>query len=230
MKPVLIFRHVPHEGPGFLADFLQEEGIPFELIAIDRGDPIPETPASPMVFMGGPMSVNDPLPWIAKELELIQKAHDRNIPMLGHCLGGQLIAKALGGEVVKNPVPEIGWFEVERIDNPVAEAWLDGLPRRFLAFHWHGETFTLPQGAAHILRSDHCENQGFALGDTLALQCHVEMTAALVKTWAQLFKDEITPSPTVQSPEAMTADLDKRVAELQRAARVIYRRWIETFA
>ena len=94
MKPVAIFRSSPIEGPGYLSDFLDERGIPWQLIRIDSGDEIPTRidPFSGLVFMGGPMSVNDPLPWIADELALIRQAIDRGIPVLGHCLGGQLLA------------------------------------------------------------------------------------------------------------------------------------------
>jgi len=96
MLPVLIFRHIAHEGPGYLGDFLREKKIPYEMICVDQGESVPDTAdgTSALVFMGGPMSVNDPLPWIADELALIRQAIDRGIPVLGHCLGGQLLAQA----------------------------------------------------------------------------------------------------------------------------------------
>ncbi|MCG8324358.1 MAG: type 1 glutamine amidotransferase, partial [Thiotrichales bacterium] len=111
MKPVRIFRHIEFEGPGYLGEFLTRRNIPFEVIAVDQGDNIDPDPgnASALVFMGGPMSVNDELDWIDLELNLIRNAYSRDIPMLGHCLGGQLISRALGAEVIQNPVREIGW-------------------------------------------------------------------------------------------------------------------------
>lgn len=101
--------------------------------------------------------------------------------MLGHCLGAQFISKALGGTVTRNPVREIGWLPVARVDTPAAAVWLDGLPHEFEVFHWHGETCTVPVNAERILASRDCSNQGFALGNTLGLQCHIEVTAQMVR-------------------------------------------------
>ncbi len=229
MKPILIFRHIECEGPGFLAEILAEKDLPFTVIAIDRGDAIPENSdeASALVFMGGPMSVNDPLPWIDQECRLIRHAVDRDIPVLGHCLGGQLISKALGGVVQKNPVREIGWFPVDRVSNGAADEWFSDLPARFEAYHWHGETFSIPEGSERILSSAFCANQGFVAGSTLALQCHVEMTAPMVRQWADLYRDEISqPSQSVQSHDDMVANVEQRALGLQQAARVLYERWI----
>ena len=132
MKPVAIFRHSPTEGPGYFATFLAQQNIPLDLIEIDAGEPAPTdiSAYSGLVFMGGPMSVNDDLPWIASELSLIREAVRLDIPALGHCLGGQLIAKALGGSVTKNPVKEIGWGEVSVVDQAAARAWFGDSPDR----------------------------------------------------------------------------------------------------
>ena len=101
MKPVAIFRHSPTEGPGYFATFLEGHGIAWELIPVDAGAPVPTSPEAyaGLCFMGGPMSVNDPLPWIDHTCALIRSAVAAGIPVLGHCLGGQLMAKALGGEL-----------------------------------------------------------------------------------------------------------------------------------
>ena len=125
MKPVAIFRHAPTEGPGYFATYLERRGIPWREIKIDEDEPVPENPRefSGLVFMGGPMSVNDDLPWIAPVLQLIRASVDANVPVLGHCLGGQLMAKALGGEVTRNPVKEIGWGRVDVLDSPAAIEW-----------------------------------------------------------------------------------------------------------
>src|SRR3569832_2166194 len=195
--------------------------------ATDRGDAVPDNvrEASALVFMGGPMSVNDPLPWIADELRLIRAACTAGMPVLGHCLGGQLIAKALGAEVRRNAVKEIGWHPVEQSD---ASIWLDVLPRRFEVFLWLGETFDLSPGAVPLLRSFWCEHQAFARGSAHALQCHIEMTSAMVSEWAELGRDELqSRSPSVQSPQTMTAELAVHVAALHRVADVIYRRWLD---
>lgn len=231
MKPVAIFRHALTEGPGYFATFLQHHGIPWVLIKVDEGQPLPhQVPDySGLVFMGGPMSVNDDLPWIRQEFELIREAVQREIPVLGHCLGGQLMAKALGGEVRKNPVKEIGWGEVKVEDNPAAKSWLGDAPNTFLSFHWHGETFTLPPGAARILSSQWCENQAFALGRHLGLQCHMEMTPELIKSWCETGAREIAANkgPSVQTAQAMQSDLENRVQQLQRIADKLYNQWVK---
>jgi len=230
MKPVAIFRHYPTEGPGYFATFLDERGIPWVLVKIDENAAVPTsaTQFGGLVFMGGPMSVNDDLPWIAPLLALIREARDRDIPLLGHCLGGQLISKALGGVVGKNPVKEIGWGEVQATDSEIARAWL-GEVGAFESFHWHGETFTLPPGATRIMSSRYCENQAWVFGKHLALQCHVEMTADMVQTWCAQGAKEIADNPgsSVQTAAAMQADLARRVKTLNRVAERIYQRWIK---
>lgn len=233
MKPVAIFRHVDHEGPGHLGAFLDSHGIPQHLIAVDRGDAIPDTAAafSGLVFMGGPMSVNDDLPWIPHTLELIRRAVAADIPVLGHCLGGQLIAKALGGAVTRNPVKEIGWGEARVTATPEASAWF-GEVHTFPAFHWHGETFSIPAGAARILETPHCAQQGFVLGKHLALQCHVEMTAEMIARWCQVGADEIaaTDSPGVQSPDAIMAGIEANLPAMSAVADRLYGHWLEGLA
>ncbi|HWS13098.1 MAG TPA: type 1 glutamine amidotransferase [Rhodocyclaceae bacterium] len=230
MKPIAIFRHSPGEGPGYFATFLDRHSIPYVLVKVDAGDPVPSDPAgfSGLCFMGGPMSVNDDLPWISRELELIRAAVAAGVPCIGHCLGGQLMAKALGGTVSRNPVKEIGWGETAVTDSEPARAWFGGL-RGFLSFHWHGETFTIPPGATAVLSSRYCANQGFVLGPHLGLQCHVEMTEAMIRLWNRQWADEVNgnPGPSVQTPEQMYADMDGRLMLLHEVADRLYSRWIE---
>jgi GMP synthase-like glutamine amidotransferase len=230
MKPIAIFRHTATEGPGYLAGFLDERKIPWQLIRIDAGDAVPQSASaySGLVFMGGPMSVNDDLPWIPPVLELIRDAVAKDIPLLGHCLGGQLISKALGGVVSRNPVKEIGWGEVMVPDNDVARSWFGGI-KKFQAFHWHGETFTLPQGAIHLLSSDYCTNQAYAIGKHLALQCHVEMTAEMIAVWCKVGMDEIaaSSSPAVQSASEMQRQMNDKLPRLNSVADRLYSHWVK---
>jgi GMP synthase-like glutamine amidotransferase len=230
MRPLYIFRHIACEGPGYLAEVLERHNVPAQLIRIDAGDRIPDSlqDCSGLVFMGGSMSVNDPLPWIEQELELISKARAIDMPVLGHCLGGQLISKALGGEVTANPVKEIGWHPVRSSNTACAARWLAGLADQNTLFHWHGETFSIPNGAELILENDNCAHQAFAIGNTLALQCHVEMTAAMVREWATLYQQELADAAgAVQSAAGMTTDLDARIRAAQQVADVLYEHWLE---
>ena len=171
MKPVRIFRHVANEGPGYFAEVLERRDIPYQMIHIDQGETVPPEveDVSGLVFMGGSMSVNDDLPWIAEELALIRRAAEAGVPVLGHCLGGQLISKALGGVVSANAVKEVGWHSVQRADNKPARDWLDTLPQEFEVFHWHGETFSLPQDATLLLTSPACAHQAFVWRNMLVI-------------------------------------------------------------
>jgi len=234
MKPVAIFRHSLTEGPGYFVTYLERIGRPWQLVRIDAGDAVPSTPAafSGLAFMGGPMSVNDPLPWIAQVLDLIRESVHLDVPVIGHCLGGQLMSLALGGTVGPNPVKEIGWGEVTVLDDPVAAHWLGGGLPSFLSFHWHGETFTVPPGARRVMASRHCENQAFAFGRHFAMQCHVEITAELIASWCSSGVDEIaaSPGPAVQSPDEIQRDLSARLARLHAVSERIYARWVEALA
>lgn len=230
MKPVAIFRHSPTEGPGYFATYLDARCIPWNLIAIDRGEAVPEDPKSfsGLVFMGGPMSVNDDLPWIPEVLDLIRAGVAADLPVLGHCLGGQLMSRALGGKVGRNPVKEIGWGTIEVADNPVAREWFGPDVKQFESFHWHGETFSIPDGAVRIMGNRNCENQGFVLGRNLGMQCHVEMTEALIDAWCESGAEEIAASktsPAVQSPEQMRKKLQGRLAAMRGIANRLYDRW-----
>jgi GMP synthase-like glutamine amidotransferase len=229
MKPVGIFRASRSEGPAYFASYLDRRSIAWQLLPLDEGAPVPRDARlfSGLVFMGGAMSVNDDLPWIAPVLELMREAVRKDVPVLGHCLGGQLMARAFGGSVRPNPYKEIGWGEVRVCDNGVAREWLGEL-QAFETFQWHGETFSIPPGATRVLENAHCTNQAFALGKHFGMQCHVEMTQELVENWIATGEEEMraaTSSPAVQRPEEMRRELPERLARLHAVADRIYERW-----
>jgi GMP synthase-like glutamine amidotransferase len=227
MKPVAVFRHSPGEGAGYFATFLEAHSIPWKLIAVDAGEMPPSTPDdySGLCFMGGPMSVNDELPWLLPTFDLIRLAVARGVPTIGHCLGGQLMSKALGGSVSRNPVKELGWGAVRTTDAAAID-WLGDIAH-FDAFHWHGETFTVPPGATRILESSYCTNQAFAMGAHLGLQCHVEMTEAMIRLWCRQWAEEkAAPGPSVQTPEQMLENMGSRLTAMRAAADRLYTRWI----
>ncbi len=231
MKPVAIIRHSLTEGPGHFATFLDSHSLPWILIRIDAGDPVPHScdNYSGLCLMGGPMSVNDELPWIPPLLDFIRKMMAADKPVIGHCLGGQLMSKALGGQVTRNPVKEIGWGAVSVVDSPLAREWFGDI-RSFESFHWHGETFSIPAGATRILESAACSNQAYVLGKHLGMQCHVEMTAAMIDDWCASGADEIAAAgsiPTVQTPEAMRVGQEARLMALNQSAETLYRHWIK---
>ena len=233
MKPVAIFRHAAHEGPGHFGTYLTRRAVPWRVIGIDEGEPVPARPHAylGLAFMGGPMSVNDDLPWIPAALDLIRGAVNAGIPTLGHCLGGQLMAKALGAAVTRSPVKEIGWGRVDVLENAAAVRWIGEGVGSFECFHWHGETFSIPSGATRVLASAHCENQAFVMGPHLGMQCHVEMTPDLIRSWCGDWETEVEAlgrrMPSVQTPAQMTVALEDRVRALHAVADRIYDRWTD---
>jgi len=241
MKPVAIVRHTKTEGPGYFATFLDLRSIPWQLIAIDRGDAVPSRAGafSGLCLMGGPMSVNDPLPWIADECALIRDAVAESVPVLGHCLGGQLISKALGGRIGANSVKEIGWGKARADTNGDSEgelarhwlgAWLNATAGLADVFQWHGESFSLPPGAQRLLTNDFCANQAFVLGPHLALQCHVEMTPEMIALWCAGWPAEVQGlvelPACVQTPQQMLAETAARLPAMRRLADQLYSVWI----
>ena len=229
MKPIAIFRFYNIEGPGYLGSFLDAHSIPWKLFKIDGGANFPSNPEnfSGLVFMGGTMSANDDLPSISSALILIRQAIRVNIPVLGHCLGGQLLSKALGGEVSRGAIKEIGWGKVVVADNTIARKWFGNL-YEFESFHWHGEYFTLPDGATRLLSSKFCENQAFSIGVHLGMQCHLEITEKMVNTWYEAGAEEIENSSgtAVQSFEEVQVNLTNRVTALNEIAKNLYLKWV----
>ena len=230
MKPVRIFRHIACEGPGYLGTLLDKQHVPYEIIRIDDNQPVPQSldDVSGLVFMGGSMSVNDPLDWIAAEVKLIKAARQQDMPMLGICLGSQLIARALGVTVGKGKGMEIGWSHVHKIEPQHSDGWFDGLDDQFTAFHWHGDTFPIPQDATLLLGSDCYPHQAFSIGNTLALQFHLEMTADMVREWVALYQEDVhSGHPCVQAEDVLLAETDARTRELNAVADVVFSNWIK---
>jgi GMP synthase-like glutamine amidotransferase len=229
MKPIAIFRTARSEGPGYFATYLEKRSVQYCLVALDAGEAVPRDARgfAGIVFMGGAMSANDALAWVAPALELMREAVRNDVPVMGHCLGAQLMSRAFGGAVRANPVREIGWGEVRVADNAVAREWLGEL-QSFGSFHWHGETFSIPPGATRLLENAHCPNQAFALGKHLGMQCHVEMTPELVESWLKTGADEIqaaSSSPGVQQPDEIRQDLKGRLDAMHEVANRLYDRW-----
>ena len=228
MKPVAICRYAAHEGPGYFGTWLSSHNIPWRVVKIDEGETLPAVgDMSGLAMMGGPMSVNDELPWIAPMLGLVQKSVSADVPVIGHCLGGQMLAKALGASVTANPVKEIGWGRVEVSATPLAQRW--GPRVAFTSFHWHGETFELPAGTTRIWSSAHCANQAFVLGNSIGMQCHVEMTQEMIEAWCRTGRREIerniNRSPAVQTVDEINREMAAKLQSLHSVADRVYTQW-----
>jgi GMP synthase-like glutamine amidotransferase len=233
MKPVLILQNMRHDGPAYLATWLGRQGIAHELVDASLGHPLPSSISgyAALAVLGGAMSANDPLPFLRGAEQLILQAMDQGRPVIGHCLGGQLMARALGARVAASPAPEIGWQPLEVMDTPEARAWFGAGPHHHV-MHWHYESFELPPGARWLAKSDACPHQAFSLGPHLAMQFHVEIDEPKLQRWL----DDGDPSwadalaqhgSTVQSKAGILAEAAQRMATHQRLADRIYGCWWE---
>jgi GMP synthase (glutamine-hydrolysing) len=184
---VLAFRHVPFEGLGLIEPALASRGIAFDYADLYQDGELPDTSAyDGLIFLGGPMSANDPLPFLKSELRALDRALAAGTPVLGVCLGTQLLAKALGASVYRNTAPEIGWFDIHFTQAAQNDPVFSGLNPVETVFHWHSDTFDLPSGAELLARSERTERQAFRCGHGVyGLQFHLEVTPGMISNWCE---------------------------------------------
>jgi len=184
---VRAFRHVPFEDVGHIRPVLESRGVSLECVDLYRPEAsLPDTGVDALIFMGGPMSVNDGLPYLEIEMSLIRDSVPGGVPVFGVCLGAQLIAKALGAGVEPNAQKEIGWFNVQLTEAAAADPVFRDLGPELTVLQWHAETFDLPQGATLLASSPLCRNQAFRLGSaTYGIQFHPEVTADMIADWCR---------------------------------------------
>ncbi len=206
-------QHVPFEGPGIIADFLKGRGHEITSTHIYRGEKLPLIDDIDwLIVMGGPMGAgeNEQFPWITEEIKFIKDAAGRGKTVLGICLGAQMIALALGAAVYKNQYREIGWFPLT-LSPEISGTVFDGVfSDRVEIFHWHGDTFSLPEGAVLIGSTFACRNQGFLIDERIAaLQFHLETTPSSAEALIQNCSDEMDDSVFVQTGEYILSDNGK---------------------
>ena len=212
-----VFQHVAHEGLGSLEPLFAARVASIAYTRFfSRELPPGPTAYDFLIVLGGPMNVYevDLYPWLTPETAAIRAALDSGKPVLGLCLGAQLLSVALGGTVTRNAHREIGWWPVEKISGPseATEHWAaEAFPELFTTFHWHGDTFSIPPNATALFRSEGCAHQGFAWGErAVGLQFHPEITPAAIEQWiAESVAEgggDLKPGTYVQTLEAMKAD------------------------
>jgi GMP synthase-like glutamine amidotransferase len=221
----LIFQHIACEGPGLLGDFLRGQGVSLHTVHLDRGDAIPD-PADfdLLVVLGGPMNVyeEDRYPFLAPEDRAIRRAVAAGVPYLGFCLGSQLLAKALKARVTANPVKEIGFFDVSLTPAGRGDPLFRGVAEPLPVFQWHGDTFAIPAGAAHLASSPRCAHQAFRHGEAAyGFQFHVEVTRPMVEEWLRLYAEEVAATPGLDAGRIL-AEADGQLTRMAGATERIF--------
>lgn len=210
-KRALILQHTATEGPGILEVILRERGWRQKIVHLYKGDSIPRhlDTFCLAIIMGGPMSVHDEVvyPFLRKEKTFIRRAVGMGLPLLGICLGAQLIAWAMGAGVYRGAVKEIGWYKARLTAEGGADPFLAHFPADFVAFQWHEDTMYLPDGACHLVTSNRYYNQAFRLGEwTYALQFHLEMTREIIEAWLHESDEEFISSEENGLPDKILSE------------------------
>jgi GMP synthase-like glutamine amidotransferase len=217
-EPWVVLQHVPHEGPGALAPAIRDTGADVQVVRIDGGERVPSPEAvgamAGLVVLGGPMGVHDDLPWLEAERALLRAMVEEGRPVLGVCLGAQQLAAALGADVVTGPEPECGVGEVHLTAAAVSDPVFGAAPTPLPCVHWHGDTFSLPEGAVRLAGNDAYENQAFRVGAcAYGLQFHVEVTGSLAAHWGP----HLPPGVYIRATD---------VAHVSRAGEGVVRRFV----
>lgn len=233
MKPVLILQHQTPERPAYLATWLSKHNIKYTTFNAGSGQEFPSSinEYSALAVMGGGMSANDPLISNRQAEILILQSMYRDLPVIGHCLGGQLMAKALGGVISASPKPEIGWQPIRYADTSITNEWF-GVSPTDIVIHWHYESFSIPNGATLLASSEACPNQAFAIDKHLAMQFHIEMDEEKAAAWTE---DEdpkwVTAREqydTVQDKEQIINGIIPNITKHKATADSIYTNWLKT--
>ncbi len=222
---VLVFRHVAFEDLGMIAPALESRGLGWRYVDWfqDAEAEAPWRGAAGLIFMGGPMSANDDLGYLRREMTLIEKAWRAGKPVLGVCLGAQLIAKAAGARVYRNAVKEIGWAPIFFTDAAGRDPLFAGLGRSEVVFHWHGETFDLPAGAEWLAWTPACRNQAFRLDPWVwGLQFHLEVTPEMIADWCAAAENQADVRELPASPDPW-----EHAERLARLAALVFGRWAD---
>jgi len=229
---VLVLQHLIEDGPGYLGQWLDEQGVAWQVRCTEAGDPYPDSVRGyrGLAVLGGAWSANDERPSLRQAEALIQEADALGIPVIGHCLGGQLMARAFGGRVEKLAQPEVGWLPMQIGRSASARGWL-GVAPQATVFQWHQDSFVqLPPNAELLASSPACVHQAFAMGQHLAMQFHIEITPAKITDWlthpGEAYPVHVLLYPhSVQDPARMHAATQQHLAGSQALASHIYSTW-----
>lgn len=210
---VLVFQHIECEGPGYIADFAAARDLELNVIRTFDETSIPDPRNSEaLIVLGGPMNVyeEERYPWLVTENKAIQAAIANDVPYLGMCLGSQLLAKALGASVGRNPVEEIGFGDIRLSHEGLQDPIFRGLPNVVPAFHWHEDTWELPVGSTLLASSDACPHQAFRYGRAYGLQFHIETSPKMISDWIDEYSGQLHSCGLLEHADSMRAEAEAR--------------------
>jgi GMP synthase (glutamine-hydrolysing) len=227
---LIVLRHVPYEGPGLIEDMLEGRGLPYRIIDVfEEGVPLSAAGFTGIVSMGGPMSVTDGTEEIEREKTLLLEAMDRDIPILGVCLGAQVIASALGALIYAGNHLEVGWGEVTLTESGLSDPLMAGVDHHLPVLHWHGDTFDLPENAVNLACSEKYENQAFRVGGkTYGLQFHLEVDEEMVREWVEV--DREGDEGIVSEPEAILDGISLHLDRVRFGGALVIGRFLDLVA
>ncbi|HSB83938.1 MAG TPA: type 1 glutamine amidotransferase [Nitrosarchaeum sp.] len=208
MSDVLIIHNTRIEGSGHLGELLSNDGFNIHSVHA-KHEKLPETKYSLVIILGAPESANDDLPYLQAEQKLIKKTVSDDIPLLGICLGSQLIAKTFGAKVYQGPKKEIGFYHDLIIDNN--SELFSGFANPFTVFHWHGDTFDLPEKATRLAHSENYPNQAFQIGSAVGLQFHLEVNEEMINLWLDKTQEKLHQIPYI-NPQKIRYDIDENIS------------------
>ena len=225
MSDVLFVQNTRIEGSGYLGDLVKEDG--FTTLSVHaKQEKLPEKDFSMVVILGAPESANDDLPYLQKEQEIIKKNVEKEIPVLGICLGSQLIAKTFGGQVYSGPKKEIGFYN-DLIAEP-SSSLFSGFDNPFTVFHWHGDTFDLPVGASRLVHSKIYPNQAFQFKSAVGLQFHMEVNEEMVNLWLDNTEEKLRQIPYID-PDKIRSDIDENISIVKSNMKNFYNNFKSSF-
>lgn len=231
-KRVLALQHCWDDPPGYLGEILQEHGIACEVVNVEEASMPKLNGVDAIISLGGPQhaGADDKYPYLAEEKVLIRQAVEQDIPFLGICLGGQLLAHALGAAVTRHTMTEFGFIEIEVTDEGKTDPLFDGLPDRQLVFHWHVDTFALPSGAVWLATNQNTTNQAFRVGQrAYGLQYHIELAPGMLDTWIQYpeYRQEIIGILGPDAPHMLEADRRKYYPTYRDHTRMVFENFLK---
>jgi GMP synthase (glutamine-hydrolysing) len=218
-KTILIVKHIAQEGPGLIGRYFIDDGWELRTIELGNGEKLPDSlhDVSAVIILGGPMNVDeeDVYPFLKEEEKFIRKVLIEEIPMLGICLGAQLIAKTCSAAVTKASEKEIGWYHVKLTEEGQEDSLFRGLPKNITVFQWHEDTFELPDNGVLLAQSKKCRNQAFRIGnDVYGLQFHIEVTDDMIEIWMKGEEGKVNVEKIMSDTEKVRDDFEQQVKQI----------------